>query len=44
MNVFKGIKTIEDCRNYLFQNYGRPLKCQGLTDSECEKLLKCNFS
>jgi hypothetical protein len=37
--IGKGIIDQASCRNYLFENYGRPLRCQGMGDTQCDFII-----
>ena len=34
-----GLNTQDQCREYLLSKYGKPLKCQGLSDESCNSLI-----
>jgi hypothetical protein len=35
----KNINTRDECKKYLLDTYGKPLRCEGLKDTECDRLI-----
>jgi hypothetical protein len=36
---YKNLTTQDQCREYFLSKYGKPLKCQGMSDSDCNSLI-----
>lgn len=37
--LYFGFNTYDQCKNYFLTNYGKPLKCENLSEESCEELI-----